>query len=115
MMLPPFHLDHGGQLIRQRLERPRSSLRGDLELLLLLLLLNHVRELLLVVCLQVVSQGFGEPWQTFGWVVLAQMTLCNGAIKIVAKASPTLDAVSSEQHCSFGWEVWLLVKEINMY
>ena len=67
---------------------------------------DHQERLLLVVCLQVVSQGFGgvladlglrlslrwwifiNKWWfvgvTFAWVVLAHKTLCNGAIKIVS-------------------------------
>ena len=71
---------------------------------------DHQEILLLVVCLHVVSQGFDgalanigqrlnlrwwifiNKWWfvdvTFGWVVLAQRTLCNGAIKIVSKVSP---------------------------
>ena len=109
-MLPPLQLVHCGQLIRQQLERLRSSLRGPpwtssppptpppspypscFEL----------------------AGGFsrlwwslGQPWWprlnlrwwisinkwwfvgvTFGWVVRAQKTLCNGAIKIVSQVSP---------------------------
>ena len=71
---------------------------------------DHQEILLLVVWLYVVSQGFDgalanigqrlnlrwwifiNKWSfvgvTFGWVVLAQKTLCNGAIKIVSKVSP---------------------------
>ena len=38
---------------------------------------------------------------TFGWVVLAQKTLCNGAIKIVSKVFPNL-------RCLFLWNLWMV-------
>ena len=106
-MLPPFQLVQGGQFVRKYFVLHSKGNLG----LLFLLLLHCIRELLVVVCLQVVSSGFGgslgKPWWPrlnlrwlifiskwwflgviFGWVVLAQKTLCNGAIKIVSQVSP---------------------------
>ena len=46
---------------------------------------------------------------TFGWVLLAQKTLCNGTINIVSKVSLNFGCLFL-RNCSFGWEAWLLVK-----
>ena len=54
-MLPPFQLVLGGQFVRKDFVLHSKGNLG----LLFLLLLHHIRELLVVVCLQVVSLGFG--------------------------------------------------------
>ena len=110
MMLHPLQLVHGGQLIRQQLERLRSSLRGapwtssppptppPSPYPSCFVLAGGFSRL---------WWSLGKPWWprlnlrwwisinkwwfvgvTFGWVVRAQRTLCNGAIKIVSQVSP---------------------------
>ena len=109
VMLPPSQLVHGGQLVRQQLERLRFTICGR----------PWTSSAPPSPCprtpsCDVPAGGFsrlwwilGKPWWprlnlrkgifinkwwfvgvTFGWVILAQKTLCNGAIQIVSQVSP---------------------------
>ena len=103
---------------------------------LFLLLLHHVCELLLVVCLKEVSQGFGGALANLddqGWTwddeyLLALIYACHLWLGFTCtedtlqwhhqyclqSISKLWMPLSSEQHCSFGWEAWLSVEEMNM-